>query len=792
MDSLWSVPLGWALSCAMLLVPGFSLAKMLFPKKHVEAIDLFLSSLVLGSALTTLPPTILGTYLKGFPSLYAIIILPTFWVVIAVFFLLGVADKRIKLGWNSGGIRTKALATVRIDSLEKLMFVAVPLFSFLYFVLNIFVDTVGWTAAGYYLPLAQMIYRCDVIPAYDPYLNLGEPVAQPPFPSPLYSTLFFQLSDTDFHALAFLPLLFGLGCTLCVYALARRFLDGRTAALSAVIFTATPLFMKLFSFSYLYSADLFALFFFSAAVYTYYLALKEGSRGMAVVSGLSSCLAILSRSYCLYTLPLTLLLLQALVSGKRKQQVLLTILIMLSTAVAGILVRGEVLLVALGILIMAAMFLFRPTADRDDLGKGLQLSLIVLALFSLGLPWYLRNFMLFGDPVYPQLSPLFHTSPLSDTFIGQLFQNVSAVYWKPMGESAHVGSVLSTVLVPFLSFDFGVFLFVFKVAGFQTLLRGKTPVSSLLSPWMAVSYVTWLLLFNYSANYLVQILPPLSIVCAIGMTVIYEKLNSLVGAVRKEKPILVLTTVFSLFGYYLLYYLSLKGLLPEVLSSLSASVLYLNPTPFESVAFSLFPFLIASFALVATMIKGRWRRPPQSRFSGRTRNQVLIVVLAALFLTTIFYVAPSIIGFSEEAALGGIFSQGEAHELATFIEHNVPQEAVIVSLTPEVMRMLLDCEVVYFFTPKGMLELKNLLNISDEALIIDALRARGFIYFIVPEPTGSANSTDAAIYKVAKAEMIYNSYLYLAQRFRVFSLVQEGGCFMEVFSNGLYAVYQLL
>ncbi|MFB0543666.1 MAG: ArnT family glycosyltransferase, partial [Candidatus Bathyarchaeia archaeon] len=616
-------------------------------------------------------------------------------------------------------------------------------------------------------------------------------------PSLLYSTLFFQLSSTAHSSLAFFPILFGLGCTFCVYALAHTSLDRQTSALSAIIFAATPLFMACFTFSYLYSADLFALFFFSTALYTYHLAQEGESRGMAVVSGLASCLAILSRSYCLFVLPVTFLLIHSFRYEKKKWQAIPMVFIALSVVVTAVLLRGgDLLLLALGTLMIVALFAFSPTVKVDvgDRWGRRRLSLIVLTLSSLGVFWYIRNFMLFGDPVYPHLGSLFHTSPLSDDFIGNLFHEVSNIYWRPVGESAHIGSLLNTLLVPLLSFDFGIFLFFFKIFGFLTLLWDRNPLRNLISPWIAISYVTWFFLFNYSSNYLIQILPPLSIICAVGMMAVYGRMEQIVGFVLREErapKIFALTTVFSLFGYYLLYYLDLKRLIPDVLHTLLTEALFFKPPFLENISLSLLPFLVLPFALLYSIIKGSINHSFKLGVDGRKKSLTLTALLVGFLLTFNFYVAPQdIIGLLGGAELGGIFSRGEAQELEAFIEHEVPLEEIIVSLTPEPMRMLTDRDVIYFFTPGGMFKLKDLLLMDDEAAIIETLRERRITWFIVPEPP--EEGTDVLIYKTLKSEMIYNSYLFLAQRFRVFNLLQcEEGPFKGVSSNGSYTVYQL-
>ena len=519
---------------------------------------------------------------------------------------------------------------------------------------------------------------------------------------------------------------------------------------------------------------------------------------MAVISGLASCLAILSRSYCLFVLPVTLLLIHSFRYEKKKWQAIPMVFIALSVVVTALLLRGgDLLLLALGTLMIVALFAFSPAVKVDvgDRWGRRRLSLIVLALSSLGVFWYIRNFMLFGDPVYPNLGPLFHTSPLSDDFIGNLFHEVSNFYWRPIGESAHIGSLLNTLLVPLLSFDFGIFLFFFKVFGFLTLLWGRNPLRNLISPWIAISYVTWFFLFNYSSNYLIQILPPLSIICAIGMMAVYGRMERIVGFVLREErapQIFALTTVFSLFGYYLLYYLDLKKLVPDVLHSLLTEALFFNLPLLEDISLSLLPFLVLPFALLYSIIKGSMSRSFKLRIDGKKKSLALMTLLGGLLLTFSFYIAPhEIMGIYEGAELGGIFSLEEAQELEAFIEHDIPLEAIIVSLTPEPMRMLTDHEVIYFFTPGGMLKLKAFLLMNNDTMIIETLREERITWFIVPEPP-LTDGTDVLTYKILKSEMIYNSYLFLAQNFKIFDLLRdEVTPFIKVFSNGSYTIFQL-
>jgi hypothetical protein len=803
MGSLWSAPLGWALSCVVLLIPGYLLTKLIFPKKGLGIISSFISSLVLGTALTALSPTILGPYLKGFPSLYSRFILPGIWAVLVSFFLRGVAKKKIDLEWKGRwrGFRSRVLRALKVDSLTKLMFIAVPLFTFLYIGLNIFViNGVGWTASSYYIPVAKLIYSEDIIPVYDPYYNLGEPISKPPLPSVLYSTIFFQLSDTTYDSLDLFPILFGLGCTLCVYALSRTSLDRQTSVLSAIIFIATPIFMKCFSFPSLHSDDLFVLFFFSTTVYTYHLAQEGKSNRMAVVSGLSCCLAILSRAYCLFILPFTILLIHSFRYEKKGWQVIPVGLIAISVVVAGLLLRGgDLLMIALGALIIVTLFVVGSAAkvDVDNIWKRRKLSLIVLVLSSLGVFWYIRNFMLFGDPLYPYFGPLFHVGPLSDNYIKNLFDVVSNIYWSPIGESSHVGNLLNTVTVPLLSFDFGIFLFLFKILGLLTLLWKRNPLSNLLYSWMAVSYVTWLFLFNYSSNYLIQILPPLSIICAIGMMYVYGRIERIVKhpfEEGREPKIFVLTTVFSLFGYYILYYLDLNGLLPGILSSLFHEALLLKLPFLEGIVFSSLPFLILPFALFSSIIKARWGSSFNLRVDEGKKSLALMVLLVGLLLTFQFGImSEGVVSTFKDGAISGIFSIEEAQELEEFIKREVPQEAILVSLTPETMRLIADHEVIYFSTPGGMYKMKDLLLMNDENAIIESLREREITYFIVPNPPNQTDGTNAMDYKSLKLQMIYDTYLFLAKNFTVFNLLQqEGGPFSEVFSNGPYDVYQLL
>jgi hypothetical protein len=791
--------LGWVLSCVVLLLPGYLLTKLIFPKKSLGIINSFLFSLVLGTALTALPSAILGPYLNGFPSLYARFMLPGIWAIIFSLFLREVANKKIELGWKRGwgGFESRIFRVLKVDSLTKLMFIAVPLFIFLYIGLNVFViNGVGWTASSYYIPVAKLIYSEDSIPIYDPYYNLGEPISKPLLPSILYSTIFFQLSSTTYDSLALFPILFGLGCTLCVYALALTYLDRQTSALSAIIFISTPIFMKCFSFPSLHSDDLFVLFFFSTAIYTYHLAHEGKSNRMALVSGLSCCLAILSRAYCLFILPLNILLIHSFRYEKRAWQAIPVSFIAISIVITGLLLRGgDLIMIALGALITVTLFVVGPAAkvDVDNIWKRRRLSLSVLMLSSLGVFWYIRNFILFGDPAYPYLGSLFNTGPLSDNYIKNLFDVVSNIYWSPIGESSHVGNLLNTVMVPLLSFDFGIFLFLFKIFGFLALLWKRSLLNNLLSPWMAVSYVTWLFLFNYSSNYLLQILPPLSIICAVGMIAVYEKLNSLVGAARKEKPIFVLVTVFSLFGYYILYYLDLNGLLPDILSPLFPEALFFEPSFLENIALSLLPFLILPFALLSSIIKARWGSSFNLRVDERKKSLALTTLLVGLLLIFQFSImSEGIVSMFKDGAISGIFSTEEAQELEKFIEREVPPEAILVSLTPETMRLFADHEVIYFSTPGGMLKLKDLLSMDDKNAIIESLRERQITYFMVPQPQNQTDGTNAMTYKSLKHQMIHDAYLYLTQRFRVFNLLQqENGSFREAFSNGLYTVYKL-
>jgi hypothetical protein len=154
-----------------------------------------------------------------------------------------------------------------------------------------------------------------------------------------------------------------------------------------------------------------------------------------------------------------------------------------------------------------------------------------------GAPWYARNLVLLGNPIYPLLYRIFGGKGIDPWIMSNSwdahFNLVAAQNHLDLSPISLLSSYFTVFfrISPYELLDLGPFLGAFFAIGLVFALRKKQPADLFLLVWSLSYLVMWRFAFGTFLRYLAIVLPALAIMSARGLTSLYDRMGSLVGTI---------------------------------------------------------------------------------------------------------------------------------------------------------------------------------------------------------------------------------------------------------------------
>ena len=328
-----------------------------------------------------------------------------------------------------------------------------------------------WDTYTVYAYLGKQIYHQNGIPLFSGSSGSVEWSGNYPVLVPLlYAWFNFSLGKVDDHLSRTIFPVFGLATLAATYAFSKR-LYGSTAALFSIyVLITTPIFFTHLAIGYI---DIVLTFYYTLALYFLQKACEENNIVYAVLSGFLSGIAAWTKYQGLLLAPIILVfwLLNRINNKTHSNDI--------------------------SQLILKAFFIFVLTAS----------------------PWYIRNWILLGNPVYPNMATIFGGRNLDSWLLSQNYAYWIGRWAVLLGTDRSFDSLLRLPVrllikdnslnslgqdgVGFLLTCFGIpslFISLFK--------RRKTDL--LLLIWILTYFALWFICLHYFIRYLLPITTALS------------------------------------------------------------------------------------------------------------------------------------------------------------------------------------------------------------------------------------------------------------------------------------------
>jgi len=354
--------------------PGFLMSLLIFSFSHLSLLELCLTSFSLSVGFLTLLMFFLGIF--GILNLSSIAI--SLFLVSLCCLALWIHLLKIKgsLGFSLRRKNISSLLCFADHPIYFIITVALANLVFMAFYHAVCFPQILWDTYTVYAYLGKQIYYQNEIPLFFGSSGSVEWSGNYPMLVPmLYAWFNFSLGTVnDLLSRTIFPI-FGLATLASVYAFSRR-LHGSTAAIFSIyVLITTPIFFAHLAIGYI---DIVLTFYFTLALYFLQRAYEKEDAVYAVLSGFSAGLAAWTKYQGLFLAPIILV-----------------------------------------------FWLLVKTSDKSHSNNVTPIFLKVFFVFILiASPWYLRNWILLGNPVYPNMFTIFGGRNLDSWLLSQNYE-----YW---------------------------------------------------------------------------------------------------------------------------------------------------------------------------------------------------------------------------------------------------------------------------------------------------------------------------------------------------------------------------
>lgn len=236
------------------------------------------------------------------------------------------------------------------------------------------------------------------------------------------------------------------------------------------------------------------------------------------------------------------------------------------------------------VFVVLAIFIAKKLILNKEVFSLRQVLLFFVFFALLGAPWYLRNWLVVGNPVYPHFYQLFGGKDIDPWLMKNSFDAHFARIEEISGLDLSIKSLLLTYVTVFFkvpSFeitDMGPFIGAFSLVGLYFVLKRRDKGGLFMLTWVAVYFVVWRLTISTFLRYLLAILPALAILSSHGLCELYSSITNLRLKVFNFRGA-SLSTVLKI----LIFLLILEGaFLPTLMNSVRGYKTWAIVSPFIS------------------------------------------------------------------------------------------------------------------------------------------------------------------------------------------------------------------
>jgi len=336
----------------------------------------------------------------------------------------------------------------------------------------IFFPQILWDTYTVYAYLGKQIYSQNGIPLFFGSSGSVEWSGNYPMLVPLlYAWFNFSLGQVNTLLSRTIFPVFGIATLASTYVFTKK-LYGTTAAIFSVyVLLTTPIFFTHLAIGYI---DIVLTFYFTLALYFLQKAYEKGDNVYAILSGFLAGLAAWTKYQGLLIAPIILV-----------------------------------------------FWLLISISNKSNSKNSTSLFLKVLIIFILtALPWYLRNWILLGNPVYPFMFTIFGGRGLDSWLLSQNYEywiGRWAILLKTDRSFDSLINLPTTLLIKDNSLNslgqdgVGFLLTCFGIPALFISLFKHRKSDFLLLTWVLVYFSLWFISLYYFIRYLLPIVPALSI-----------------------------------------------------------------------------------------------------------------------------------------------------------------------------------------------------------------------------------------------------------------------------------------
>jgi 4-amino-4-deoxy-L-arabinose transferase-like glycosyltransferase len=342
---------------------------------------------------------------------------------------------------------------------------------FMAFYHAVFFPQTLWDTFTVYAYLGKEIYYQNKIPLFFGSSGSVEWSGNYPMLVPtLYAWFNFSLGEVnDFLSRTIFPI-FGLATLASTYALSRKLYGSTAAIFSVYVLITTPIFFAHLAIGYI---DIVLTFYTTLAFYFLQKAYEENNTVYAVLSGLLAGFAAWTKYQGLF----------------------------------------------LALIILAFWLLIRIRGERSNNTTSLFLKSLI-AFILIASPWYLRNWILVGNPVYPNMFMVFGGRNLDPWLLSQNYEYWIGRWAILLRTDRSFDSLIglpTRLLIEDNSLNsqgqdgVGFLLTCFSIPSLFISLFKCRKRDFLLLTWIIVYFLLWFASLYYFIRYLLPITPALSI-----------------------------------------------------------------------------------------------------------------------------------------------------------------------------------------------------------------------------------------------------------------------------------------
>ncbi|MFQ6076126.1 MAG: ArnT family glycosyltransferase [Candidatus Bathyarchaeia archaeon] len=285
-----------------------------------------------------------------------------------------------------------------------------------------------------------------------------------------------------------------------------------------------------------------------------------------------------------------------------------------------------------------------------------QVALLLVFFTLLGAPWYLRNWALVGNPVYPHLYQIFGGKDLDPW----LMENGFNAHFSKIRELAGLDLSLKSVLLTYFTvffrlpsfemLDMGPFLGAFSLVGAYFIFKKRGREDGFIVAWIGVYFIVWRITISTFIRYLVAILPALAILSSHGLCELYLSLRNLGSGIRIFKRTVHTQTILKAS----LFLLILEGaFLPTMINSIRGYKTWAFVSPF-----------ISRDEYLDTRLPGWWRA-----INYINQETPLDAVILTYDHSTVYYINRTCI-FLDEPKVKGVHLANNMEEVMSILRDN--------------------------------------------------------------------------------------------------------------------------